>query len=160
MVVALFLFVTDIGGLVSYVNLTNSAEYQMAMRLMQTYETDAGSLSLNSEWILTSSIISLVLNLATVIASFGLFKRMPWGRISFISLVWIQAGYYIASSIGGYYLAQSFLGKTGIAQLLGGSGIMAFGEFAIVLSVIIVVAVALFIVRKLSSADVRREFNR
>jgi hypothetical protein len=109
---------------------------------------------------LTTSIISLVLNVATIVVSFGLFKRMHWGRISFISLVWIQMGYYIASSIGGYYMAQSFLGKTGIAQLLGGSGIMAFGEFAIVLSVIIAVAVALFIVRKLSSEDVRREFSK
>ena len=132
----------------------------MAMRLMQTYQPDAGAMSLNSGWILTSSIIGLALNVATIVVSFALFRRMKWGRISFISLVWVQTAYYIASSIGGYYLAQSLLGQTGIAQLIGGSGIMAFGEFAAIGSVIIVVAIALFIVWKLSSKDVRGEFGK
>jgi len=34
-----------------------------------------------------------------------------------------------------------------------------FGEFAAVLGGLFVVAIAVFIVRKLSSADVRREFS-
>ncbi|MGA9406402.1 MAG: hypothetical protein WBW71_04640, partial [Bacteroidota bacterium] len=105
-------------------------------------------------------IISLALNFATIVVSFALFKRMKWGRIAFISLVWVQTVFYIASLIGGYYMAQSFLGKTGMSQLVGGSGIMAFGEFATVGSVIIVVVIAMFIVWKLSSKDVREEFGK
>ena len=160
MIVGLFLSVTDITGLISYVSLTNSAEYQMATRLMQTYRMDSGSMSLNSGWIMTSSVISLVLNAATIVISFALFRRMKWGRISFITLVWVQTVYYIASSIGGYYMAQSFLGNPGIAQLVGGSSIMAFGEFALVGSIVVVVATALFIVWKLSSKEVRGEFGK
>ncbi len=159
MVVALFLTVTDITGLISYENLTNSSEYQMAMRLMQAYQPDASSLPFNSGWMLASSIMSIALNAVTIGVSYALLKRMKWGRISFILLVWLQTAYYILSSIGGYYMAQSFLGNTGVAQMLGGSGVMAFGEFATVLGGLIVVAIAVFIVRKLSSADVRREFS-
>jgi hypothetical protein len=159
MIVSLFLLVTDITGLISYENLTNSSEYQMAMRLMQAYQPDASSLPFNSGWMLASSIIGITLNVATIVISYALFKRMKWGRISFISLVCLQTAYYILSSIGGYYMAQSFLGNTGVAQMLGGSGIMAFGEFAAILGGLFVVAIAVFIVRKLSSADVRREFS-
>ncbi len=160
MIVALFLCVTDITGLISYINLTNSSEYQMAMRLLQTYQPDAGSLALNSEWTLASSIVSLALNVATIVVSFALFKRMKWGRISFISLVWIQTVYFIVSSIGGYYMVQSVLGKTGIGQLVGGSGIMAFGEFVAASGFIIILGIALFIVWKLSSEEVRGEFRK
>jgi hypothetical protein len=46
-----------------------------------------------------------------------------------------------------------------MAQMVGGSGILMFGEFAAVLGGLFVVAIAVFIVRKLSSADVRREFS-
>jgi fatty-acid desaturase len=159
MIVSLFLLVTDITGLISYVNLTNSSEYQMAMRLMQAYQPDAASMPLNSGWMLVSSIIGIALNAGTIVVSYALFKRMKWGRISFISLVWIQTAYYILSSIGSYYMAQSFLGNTGMAQMVGGSGILMFGEFAAVLGGLFVVAIAVFIVRKLSSADVRREFS-
>ena len=105
----------------------------MAMRLLQAYQPDAASLSLTSGWMLASSIIGLALNTATIVVSCALFKRVKWGRISFIALVWIQTAYYILSSIGGYYMAQSFLGNTGIAQMVGGSGLMAFGEVAAVL---------------------------
>lgn len=127
---------------------------------MQTYRLDAGSMSLNSGWILMSSIISLVLNVATIVASFALFRRMKWGRISFISLVSVQTVYYVASSIGGYYMAQSFLGNPAMAQLVGGSGIMAFGEIAVAASIVVVVSTALFIVWKLSSKEVRGEFGK
>jgi hypothetical protein len=56
-------------------------------------------------------------------------------------------------------MAQSFLGNAGMAQMVGGSGILMFGEFAAILGGLFVVAIAVFIVRKLSSADVRREFS-
>ena len=93
MIVSLFLLVTDITGLISYINLTNSSEYQMAMRLMQAYQPDAASMPLSSGWMLVSSIIGIALNAGTIVVSYALFKRMKWGRISFISLVWIQTAY-------------------------------------------------------------------
>ncbi len=158
MLLAAFLFVSDIAGLVSYVNLTNSSEYQMAMKLMQAYQPDSGLMLVNSEWMMTTSIIGLVLNMGTLVVSYGLFARKTWGRISYISLLGIQTVYYILSSIGGYYLAQTILNKSGIGETLNSSGLWAFGEFMTIVGMIIVVATAAFIIRKLSSDSVRQEF--
>jgi hypothetical protein len=129
------------------------------MRLLQAYQPDASSLLSNSGWMAVSSIISLLLNVATIVASYALFKRLSWGRISFVSLVWLQTAYYILSSIGAYFMARSFLGNPEIAQMLGGSSVMAFGEIGIILGGVFAVVIAVFIVRKLSSPDVRREFG-
>ena len=67
--------------------------------------------------------------------------------------------YYIFSSIGTYYMAQSFLGNAGIGQMLGGSGLIALGELGTVAGGVIMVLIAVFVVRKLSTPDVKREFN-
>jgi hypothetical protein len=158
MIVAAFLFVSDIAGLVSYVNLTNSSEYQMAMKLMQAYQPDAGLMLINSEWMMTTSIIGLVLNMGTLVVSYGLFVRKTWGRISYISLLGIQTVYYILSSIGGYYLAQTIVNKSGIGDALNSSGLWTFGGFTTIVGMIIVVATAAIIIRKLSSDSVRQEF--
>lgn len=56
-------------------------------------------------------------------------------------------------------MAQSFLGNAGIAQMLGGSGLVAFGEVGAVLGGVFAIAAAFFIVRKLSSQEVRKEFG-
>jgi hypothetical protein len=158
MLLGAFLFVSDIAGLVSYVNLTNSSEYQMAMKLMQAYQPDSGLMLINSEWMMTTSIIGLVLNMGTLVVSYGLFARKTWGRTSFISLLGIQTMYYILSSIGGYYLAQTIVNKSGVGETLDFSGLWAFGGFATIVGMIIVVATAAFIIRKLSSDSVRQEF--
>ncbi len=158
MLLAAFLFVSDIAGLVSYVNLTNSSEYQMAMKLMQTYQPDSGLMLINSEWMMTTSIIGLLLNMGTLVVSYGLFARKTWGRISYISLLGIQTVYYILSSIGGYYLAQTIVNKSGIGEMLNSSGLWAFGGFTTIVGMIIVVATAAFVIRKLSSDSVRQEF--
>jgi len=159
MILALFLSVTDITGVISYVNLTNSSDYQMTMRLLQTYQPDASSVLGNTGWMLTSSIVGMVLNLATIVVSYALFRRIRWGRISFISAVWLQLAYYILSSVVAYFMAESFLGNAGIAQMLGGSGIMAFGAIGAVAGGIFMVVISIFVVRKLSSPDVKREFS-
>jgi hypothetical protein len=96
--------------------------------------------------------------MGTLVVSYGLFARKTWGRISYISLLGIQTGYYILSSIGGYYLAQSIVNKSGIAETLNSSGLWAFGGFTTIVGMIIVVATAAFIIRKLSSDSVRQEF--
>jgi len=101
----------------------------------------------------------MVLNIATIVVSYALFRRIRWGRISFVALVWLQTAYYILSSIGAYFMAQSFLGNAGIAQMLGGSGIIAFGEIGTVAGGVVMVVFAVLIVRKLSSPDVKREFS-
>jgi len=159
MLLGAFLFVSDILGLVSYVNLTNSSEYQMAMKLMQTYQPDSGLMLINSEWMMATSIIGLVLNMGTLVVSYSLFARKRWGRISYISMLGIQTVYYILSSIGGYYLAQTIINKSGIGEKLDSSGLWAFGGFMTLVGVIIVVATAAFIIRKLSSDNVRQEFG-
>jgi hypothetical protein len=156
---ALFLTVTDLTGLISYINLTNSAEYRMAMRLIQSYQPDVSSLSLNSGWMMTSSIVGIVINIATIAASYGLFKRMKWGRISFISLVWVQTIFYFVTMFSTYSMAQSFLGSAGIDHVAGDSSIIAMGEAAGIFGGLLVIAFAIFIVRKLSSAEIRREFE-
>lgn len=158
MLIAAFLFVTDIVGLVSYVNLTTSSEYQMAMKLMQTYQPDSGLMLINSKWMMATSIVSLVLCMGTIVVSYGLFARKTWGRISYISILGIQTVYYILSSIGGYYLAQTIVNKSGIGEALNSSGLWAFGGFTNIVGMIIVVATAAFIIRKLSSVSVRQEF--
>lgn len=154
MLIAVFLFVSEMNNMISYVNLTSSPEYRMAMEQIKAYAT--GSMLFNTEWMLTTSIISLVLDATTFIVSFGLFKRKKWGRISYVLLVWIQAGYYVCSAIGGYYLARSFASQIG--QLIGTTGILAFGGYATVFGALIVVATAAFVVWKLSSESVRQEF--
>ena len=160
MLLAAFLFVSDIAGLVSYVNLTNGSEYQMAMKLMQTYQPDSGLVLINSQWMMTTSIIALILNMGTLVVSYGLFTRKQWGRISYISLLGIQTVYYIATSIGGYYLAQTIVNKSGIGEMLNSSGLWAFEGFTTIVGMIIVVATAAFIIRKLSSESVRQEFEQ
>ncbi len=158
MLLAAFLFVTDITGLVSYVSLTNSSEYQMAMKLMQTYQPDSGLILINSEWMMTTSIISLLLNMGTLVVSYGLFARKTWGRISYVSLLGIQTVYYVLSSIGGYYLAQSIVHKSGIGEMLNSSGLWAFGGITTIVGMIIVVATAVFIIRKLATESGGQEF--
>ncbi len=160
MLLAAFLFVSDIAGLVSYVNLTNSSEYQMAMKLMQTYQPDSGLMLINSKWMMATSIIGLLLNMGTLVVSYGLFARKTWGRISYISFLGIETVYYIVSSIGGYYLAQTIVNKSGIGETLNSSELWAFGGLTTIVGMIIVVATAAFIIRKLSSDSVRKEFVR
>jgi hypothetical protein len=158
MLLAAFLFVSDIAGLVSYINLTNSSEYQMAMKLMQAYQPDSRLMLINSGWMMTTSLVGLVINMGTLVVSYGLFARKTWGRISYISALGIQTVYYILSSIGGYYLAQTIVNKSGIDEMLNSSELLAFGGFTAIVGMIIVVATAAFIIRKLSSESVRREF--
>jgi len=158
-VIALFLTVTDLTGLISYINLTDSAEYRTAMRLLQAYQPDASSLSLNAGWMMTSSITGIAVNLATIIASYGLFRRLKWGRISFISVVVVQTIFYFVTIFSTYFMARSFLSGTGIDQVAGGTSIMAMGEAAGIIGGVLVIAFAVVIVRKLSSAEVRREFE-
>ena len=158
-VIALFLTVTDLTGLISYINLTDSAEYRTAMRLLQAYQPDASSLSLNAGWMMTSSITGIAVNLATIVASYGLFRRLKWGRISFISVVVVQTIFYFVTMFSTYSMARSFLSGTGIDQVAGGTSIMAMGEAAGIIGGVLVITFAIVIVRKLSSAEVRREFE-
>jgi hypothetical protein len=130
----------------------------MAMKLMQAYQPDSGLMIINSKWMMTTSIIALLLNMGTLVVSYGLFARQTWGRISYISLLGIQTVYYILSSIGGYYLAQSIVNKYGIGEALNSSGLWAFGGITTIVGMIVVVATAAFIIRKLSSESVRQEF--
>ena len=152
-----FLLVSDVSGLVSYVELTNSSEYQMAMKLMETYQPDSGLMLVNSQWMVVTNIIGLIINIGTIVASYGLFVRKAWGRISYISLLGIQTAYYIGTSLGGYYLAQTITKNAGA---VGASGLWAFGGFTTIVGMIIVVATAVFIIRKLSSKNIRNEFVR
>ena len=159
MIFAAFLLISDITGLVSYINLTTSSEYQMAMKLMQTYQPDSGLMLINSNWMISTSIAGLILNIGTLVVSYALLVRKKWGRISYISLLGIQTIYYIVSSIGGYYLAQSIVNKSGIGDSLNSSGLWAFGGLTTIAGMIIVVATAAFIIRKLSTESVRQEFS-
>lgn len=160
MLLGAFLFVSDISGLVSYVNLTNGSEYQMAMKLMQAYQPDSGLILINSEWMMATSVVGLLLNMGTLVVSYGLFARKRWGRISYISLLGIQTVFYIFLSIGGYYLVQTVMNKSAIGEVLNSSGLWAFGGITTIAGIIIAVATAAFIIRKLSTDSVRQEFGQ
>jgi len=156
--VAIFLFCSDLIGLISYINLTDSAAYRMALQQLEAFGPDANSMLSSSTWILTTSIISLAMNAASVIASIGLFRRRKWGWFSYILLIWLQAIYYLVSSAVGYYLARSFAEKSGIGQLLNSSAMFAASGYALVFGAAIAIAVAAVVTWKLSSRDVRSEF--
>jgi len=102
--------------------------------------------------------MSLGLNAASLVASIGLFRRMRWGRLSYIMLVWFQAAYFLASSAAGYFLARSFAEDSGVGQLLYSSSMFAAGGYAVAIGAVIAVAVAVFLTWKLSSQAVRNEF--
>lgn len=149
---------SDLFALVETYSLTNSSAYRGALQQLETIAPDASSLLFDSTWMTTTQIISLALNAATVVVSVALFRRVRWGRISYISLVWIQTAYYIASSIAGYFMARSFAEKSGLGQLLGSSGMVVAGEFALIVGAVVSVGIAAFILWKLSSNEVRSEF--
>ena len=161
LVAAVFFVFSDLFGIFSYISLTNSSEYRMAMQMMQKYQPAMGSMLFNTQWMITTSIISLILNGGTIVASIGLFRRKNWGRISFISLALIQAAYYVGSAVVGYYLARSLTEQSGIGSLLGtlgASGLLEFGGIAAFFSAAVAVAIAVFVVWKLSSKKIREEF--
>ena len=108
---------------------------------------------------IVSSVAGIAINIATIAAAYGLLKRMKWGRISFIYLVWVQTIFYFVTMFATYSMAQSFLGGAGIDQAAGGSSIIAMGEVAGIVGGLLVIAFAIFIVRKLSSVEVRQEFD-
>jgi len=157
--VALYLFMSDLFALVATYSLTNSSAYRGALRQLETIAPDAGSLLFDSTWMTTTQLISLALNAVTVVASVALFRRVRWGRISFVWLVWIQTVYYIASSIVGYFMARSFAEKSGLGPLLGSSSMVVMGESALIFGSVVSVGIAAFILWKLSSNEVRGEFT-
>jgi len=156
---AIFLFGSDLIALVSYVTLTNSSAYKFAMQQIDAFEAGGSSLLISPAWVLATTGVSLVLNAATLAASIGLFRRMKWGRVSFILLAWLQAFYFLATSAAGYFMARSFAESSGVGQLLDSSPLFAAGGYAVVIGIVIALAVAVFLTWKLSSREVRNEFT-
>ena len=155
---AVFLFGTDLIAVISYITLTNSPAYKFAMQQIDAFQPGGSSILLSPTWVLTTTIMSLGLNAASLVASIGLFRRMRWGRLSYIMLVWFQAAYFLASSAAGYFLARSFAEDSGVGQLLYSSSMFAAGGYAVAIGAVIAVAVAVFLTWKLSSQAVRNEF--
>ena len=156
MLIAAFLFVSDIVALVSYVELTSSSEYQMTMKLIQSYHLDSSTMLINSHWMIGASIVSVILSMGTMAASYALYTRKSWGRISYIIILGVQALYYVVSSIVGYYLAKSIVSNS--AEVFTSSGLWAYGGLTNIIGMIIILTTSAFIIRKLSSENVRREF--
>ena len=155
---AVFLFGTDLIALISYITLTNSSDYRFAMQQIEAFQPGGGSVLLSPAWVLSTTVISLGLNVASLVASIGLFRRKKWGRLSYILLAWSQAAYFLASSVAGYFFARSFAENSGVGQLLDSSSMFLASGFAVVIGVIIAIAVAGFLTWKLSSQEVRNEF--
>ena len=159
LLVCIVLLVSDVAGLISYLTLTNSPAYQMAMGQISRYMPGARSLLFNSGPMVMSSVVSIILNSASVIASLALVQRKRWGRDSFVWLIWIQTGYYIISAVSGYFLARSFARETGLFGQSMVSGSVMLGGYVALAGILLLLGTAIFLTRKLSSADIRREFT-
>ena len=159
LLVCIVLLVSDVAGLISYLTLTNSAAYQMAIRQISTYMPGARSMLFNSGPMVMSSVVSIILNSASIIASLALVQRKRWGRDSFVWLIWIQTGYYVISAVSGYFLARSFARETGLFGQTLVSGSLMLGGYVALVGVILLLSTAIFLTRKLSSPEVRREFE-
>jgi len=158
--VALALLLSDVVSLVSYISLTQSPAYRMVERELETFAPGNGSLMPGSTFTIVSGIVGILLNGVCVGASVGLFLRKRWGRVSYIGLAWFQAIYFLGSAVVTYFAAKSLIEKSGVDTLLDESSLYSAGGYALAVGGIIAVAIAIFVTRKLGSAEVRAEFSQ
>lgn len=157
--VGVYMLITDLSGMVSYNSLTDSAEYRMAMQSLHTAMPDSSGTMMNSTWISISNWIGIILSASMIAASIGLFLRRTWGRVSYISLLWVQSVYYVATAIIGYFVAKSFIEQSGLDQMTAMSGMLTLGGSTAIVGGVITVGIAAVFTMKLSTPAVKQEFH-
>lgn len=98
----------------------------------------------------TQIYFEILLNCAAIIVSTALFLRLRWGRISYIVVLGIYTLWEIYSGISTYYQFSSLL-----------TGVDPKGSLSLILFLSLVgVGINIFLIRKLSSVDIKVEFER
>jgi hypothetical protein len=124
---------------ITTLSMQNSPEFQMAKQFLPSTFISP-----------TSIYFEIFLNVAAIIASIGLFMRLNWGRMMFMVVLAIVTIWEIYSSISSYLALNSFLKQYGIGSSLT----------IIVFWAIFGIAINIYLIWKLSSEDVRREFGQ
>jgi hypothetical protein len=122
----------------STLSMQNSPEFQLAKQYLPAVSISPIAI-----------FIEIALDILAIAASIGLLLRMQWGRISFIVVLSVITVWQIYSSVTSYLEFSALLSGNG----LGGSLML------IVIGAVLGVGINVYIIRMLSSAEIRSEFG-
>lgn len=137
-VAAVYFIFQDISNLLFVRSITSTPEYHMAEQLMPTLPISS-----------FDAIIDIILQFAGIIASIGLFNRLNWGRIAYMTLLSVITVWGIVSSIVSYLSLSQYLAAYGLGSSL--SLVIVWNAVAL--------GITIYIVWRLSSQKIREEFD-
>ena len=107
--------------------------------------------------VIPSAIISpvaiyfeIILNIAGIVASMGLFMRQNWGRIMYMIVLSLFTVWNIYSSISSYYTVNELMNAYGMGSSLS---LILFWS-------VLGVGINIYLLWKLSSDNIRQEFEK
>lgn len=124
---------------VSAFSMQNNPEMQLAKQFLPSVFVSPAAL-----------YFEILLNIIIIIASIGLFLRLNWARIGYMIVLSLTTVWEIYSSINAYYALDSFLEGYNLGNSL----------MLIVFWSLLGVGINIYLIRKLTSSDVKLEFAR
>lgn len=124
---------------ISLLSMQNSPEMQLAQKFMPTAFVSPGEI-----------FLEMALNAVLVIASIGLWLRHHWGRVSYMIVVCVITAWEIYSSLHSYFILRPLLSGFGLGNSLTLIAVWS----------LLGVGVAFYVIKKLSSEEIRSEFRR
>ena len=119
-------------------SMQSSPEFQIARQLLPSAFISS-----------TTILIEITLNIAAIIASIGLFMRLNWGRIMYMVVLSLFTVWEIYLSISSYMALNALLTGYGLGSSLS----------LIVFWSVLGVGINIFLIWKLSSDNIRFEFD-
>jgi hypothetical protein len=124
---------------ISTLSMQSSPEFQIARQLLPSAFISS-----------TTILIEITLNIAAIIASIGLFMRLNWGRIMYMVVLSLFTVWEIYLSISSYMALNALLTGYGLGSSLS----------LIVFWSVLGVGINIFLIWKLSSDNIRFEFDQ
>jgi hypothetical protein len=137
-VIGIYMIYQDISNLSMLQTLSASPEYKIAEQMMPSMSVSPAAVY--------GEIFLYVLGIA---ASIAMIMRLQWGRVMYIVILFVTSIWGIIASISSYLSLSQYLDAAGMGN--------AF--MIVILGNVLIVGINVFIIWKLSTAEIRSEFT-